>query len=130
MANKNKGTNAEREIIHLFWKMPNWVACRVAGSGSMKYPSPDIIAGNSYRKLAIECKTTKDNSQYLTKEEVKNLLEFCKKFEAEPWIAVKFSRREWKFFKIDELKETGKHYVVDVEEFEKKGVKFEIVAGY
>lgn len=130
MANKNKGTNAEREIIHLFWQMPNWIACRVAGSGSMKYPSPDIIAGNSYRKLAIECKTTKDNSQYLTKEEVESLLEFCKKFEAEPWIAVKFSRQEWKFFKIEELKQTGKHYVVNTDELKKKGVKFEIVAGY
>lgn len=46
MSHKSKGINAEREIIHLFWSMPGWTACRVAGSGSMKYPSPDVIAGN------------------------------------------------------------------------------------
>ena len=55
MVGKKKGINAERELIHMFWA-EKWAAIRVAGSGSSKYPSPDILAGNNLRKLAIECK--------------------------------------------------------------------------
>ena len=53
MSRKSKGINAERSLIHKFWAH-NWAAIRVAGSGSSKYPSPDVLAGNNLRKLAIE----------------------------------------------------------------------------
>lgn len=52
MGLKQKGTIAERELIHLFWKN-NIPAVRVAGSGSMRYPSPDILAGTPLKKFAI-----------------------------------------------------------------------------
>ncbi|MBD3361328.1 Holliday junction resolvase [Candidatus Woesearchaeota archaeon] len=124
MSQKQKGCNAEREIIHLFWNTSEWTACRVAGSGSIKYPAPDILAANIYRKLAIECKTSKSKYQYLEKREITELLEFCKKTNAEPWIAIKFSRSDWRFIQIQDLEETEKHYTATRELLEKKGILF------
>ena len=46
MSRKSKGINAERELIRLFEDTNKWSACRVAGSGSSRYPSPDIIAAS------------------------------------------------------------------------------------
>ncbi len=124
MSQKKKGSNAEREIIHMFWQTPDWAACRVAGSGSIKYPAPDVIAANTRRKLAIECKTSKGEYQYLQKREIKELLEYSKKTNAEPWIAIKFSRTDWKFIQVKDLKETGKHYMATRRLLEEKGIDF------
>ena len=64
--NRNaKGTNAERELVRLFNEL-GWGCIRIAGSGSSKYPSPDILAGNALRRIAVECKTTKDNKKYFS----------------------------------------------------------------
>jgi Holliday junction resolvase len=125
MSQKQKGSNAEREIIHMFWQTSDWAACRVAGSGSIKYPSPDIIAANLKRKLAIECKSTKSEYQYLEKREINELLEYSRKTNAEPWIAIKFSRTDWGFIQIKDLKETGKHYTANRGLLKDKGIGFE-----
>ena len=53
MSRKSKGINAERDLIHKFWGTGKWSAVRIAGSGSMKYPSADILATNKLRTLAI-----------------------------------------------------------------------------
>jgi holliday junction resolvase Hjr len=107
MSRKSKGTNSERELVHLLHRIPGWSAVRVAGSGSSKYPSPDIIAGNSLRYLAIECKSTRSNKKYLEKSEVDQLLTFAKTFGAEPWIAVRFLNEPWYFLKPEQLENTG-----------------------
>ena len=125
MSRKSKGINAEREIIHAFWKIPGWTACRVAGSGSMRYPAPDIIAGNATRKLAIECKSTKSKYQYFEKEEIKQLLLYSEMFAAEPWIAIRFDRDKFYFLRIKDLKQTKSKYVVDIELIKDKGFLFE-----
>ncbi len=130
MKAKIKGSNAERELIHMFWKLDGWVACRVAGSGSMNYPSPDIIAGCQHRRLVIECKVTGTDYQYLSKQEVQELIEFGKRFYAEVWIAVKFSRDEWHFLKPEDLNETNQNFVVKRDEVAEKGLKFGQVTGF
>jgi Holliday junction resolvase len=111
MGAKSKGTSAERELVHLFWAQ-DWAASRVAGSGSIKYPVPDILAGKNKRLLAIECKTTKDDNQYLTKEEVADLKTFASITGAEPYIAVRFAREEWRFLSPGELDVTPSQFVV------------------
>jgi len=73
MSKKSKGIGAERELIHSFWATNEWVAHRIAGSGSSKYPSPDIIASNNIRKLAIECKTCSEKTVYIKKKEIEEL---------------------------------------------------------
>lgn len=124
MSCKSKGINAERELIHLFWAN-GWTAIRVAGSGSSRYPSPDILAGNVIRKLALEAKITKDKSKYFDKEEIGQLMEFSKNFGAESWIAVKFKGQEWLFLALEDLKSTDNGFVISAESAKIKGLSFE-----
>jgi Holliday junction resolvase len=125
MSAKQKGSNAERELIHLFWATKEWTACRVAGSGSMKYPAPDIIANKEGMNLAIECKSTGSNNQYLEKREVDELVEYAIKAGARPLIAVRFDRKEWRFLNPDDLNITGKSFAVTPELAELRGLTFE-----
>lgn len=124
MNRKSKGTNFERELIHAFWKN-NWSAIRSAGSGSQKYPSPDILAGNNIRKLAIECKVTKASRQYLTKKEIAELQEFSTIFGAESWVAVKFNNVDWYFLNLEDLEDSGNNFVVSIPTAKRRGLSFE-----
>lgn len=128
MNRKSKGTNAERDIIHLFFEN-GWVAIRSAGSGSMQFPSPDILAGNGIRRLAIECKAVNDIKKYFTAKEVDELVYFAKTFGAEPWVAVRFDRIDWFFLNIEDLEKTEKSYYVDVKIAKRKGLSFEQLIG-
>ncbi len=123
MSRKSVGINAERELIHLFWAN-KWSAVRVAGSGSSHYPSPDIIASNITRKIAIEAKVTKDKSKYFSKEEIEQLKLFSSKFGAEPWIGVKFKNLNWFFVSLEDLELVGKNYVISVKLAKNKGLLF------
>lgn len=124
MSVKSKGINAERDLIHKFWSA-NIAASRIAGSGSSKYPSPDILAGNRSRRLAIEAKITKENKKYLTKEEINDLKKFSELFGAEPWVAVKFKCTEWFFLPINETIETEKCFLINIETAKRRGILFE-----
>lgn len=121
MPSKTKGSNAERELIHFFWRN-NWAATRIAGSGSTRYPAPDLLAGNNLRKLAIECKVTKSIRQYFTVKEIDELKEFSEIFGAEPWVAVKFNNVDWFFLPIGDLDATEKHYILSLESAKRKGL--------
>jgi len=77
MSRKSKGISAERDLLHKFWAA-GWACLRAAGSGSMKYPCVDLIAGNKLRKLAIECKTSKNTIKYFSKEDIDQLKAFYK----------------------------------------------------
>lgn len=123
MSRKAKGIRAERELIALFWGTGGWAAHRIAGSGSSRFPSPDILAGNSLRRLAIECKSTKKTSKYLTREEVGQLKCFAEIFGAEPWIAVRFDK--WFFLNLEDLRETKKGYMISEAIARTKGLLFE-----
>lgn len=125
MSCKTKGMDAERDLIHKFWAANKWVAVRIAGSGSMKYPSADILATNKLRKLAIECKMTKDQKKYFTKEGIEQFKLFSELFGAEPWIAIKFRGEDWLFLPIDEIIKTKKCFLVDIETAKRKGALFE-----
>ncbi len=124
MSRKSKGINAERDLIHKFWGS-GWASLRVAGSGSMRYPSADILATNKLRRLAIECKTAKDPWKYIEKEDVEQLRTFAEMFNAEPYLAVRFNKKEWLFLTLDDLEETAKNFMINVEKAERKGVLFE-----
>ncbi|MBW3003649.1 Holliday junction resolvase [Candidatus Woesearchaeota archaeon] len=125
MSRKSKGTNAERELIHLFWSVQGWAAIRVAGSGSSQYPCPDIVAGNKHRKLAIECKAVKGDSKYLSKTEIGQLIEYCERFAAEPWVGIRFNNEKWFFLMIEDLLVSQKHYIITRELVKLKGLLFE-----
>lgn len=125
---KRQGTVGERELIHQFWAN-DIPAVRVAGSGSMRYPSPDIVAGTPIRKLAIECKTIKDTKLYIPKSEIEELKEYASKFGAEPWLAVRFD--VWYFVMLDDLRKTTASFSINTEEVRYKGLLFEdILKGF
>ncbi|MCM2324965.1 MAG: Holliday junction resolvase Hjc [Candidatus Woesearchaeota archaeon] len=120
---KIKGSNAERELIRLFWGI-GWAAIRSAGSGSMHYPSPDVLAGNKIRRLALEAKATKDDKKYFSMEDIAQLKNFSNYFGAEPWIAIKFDRKDWVFINPDDLKSTGENFAFYLKDLE-NGLSFE-----
>ena len=121
MSSKSKGTEAERELLHLFWAR-GFGVLRSAGSGSMKYPGPDLIVSNKSRVLAIECKSTKDKKKYLGEHDIGQLREFCAIFGAEPWFAVRFAKMDWLFLSIEDIEKTEKGYVIDSKVAERRGL--------
>lgn len=125
---KAKGSNAERELIRLFWNN-KWVALRVAGSGSASYPCPDILASNASRVLAIECKSSGELSRHVPKLQVEDLITFAKGFGAEPWIGARFNDMKWAFFSPEDLKKTGTGFSVSVKMVKEKGLSFEQLLG-
>jgi Holliday junction resolvase len=129
MSRKSKGINAERELIHLFWKH-NWTAIRTAGSGANKYPSPDIVAGNIVRKLAIECKASKNDAIYLMQEDIDQIKTYASLFGAEAWFGVRFNNYEWYFLSLDDIQQTkGNNYVIATDYIKQKGLLFEELIG-
>ena len=124
MSRKSKGISAERELLHKFWAN-GWACLRAAGSGSMRYPCIDLLAGNKIRKLAIECKTSKNKTKYFSEDDIEQLLEFAKIFGAEPWIAIRFDKNEWFFIFCEDLRRSGRSYAVDLDLAKSKGLLFE-----
>jgi Holliday junction resolvase len=128
MDKKRFGTAAERELIHMFWK-EDIPAIRVAGSGSMRYPSPDIVAGTPLKKYAIECKAVKGEKLYIPKLEIEQLREYGLKFGAQTFIGVKFGK-DWYFLILDDLRETEASFSINTEEVRIKGLLFEDLVKY
>ena len=102
---------------------------RVAGSGSSRYPSPDILAGNAIRRLAIECKVTKDKKKYFPKSEIEQLNHFSRKFGSEPWIGVKFPDEPWYFLILEDLEETKSNYGLSLDVAKRRGLMFDELLG-
>lgn len=124
MSAKSKGSNGERELVRQFWEL-GFASMRCAGSGSSHYPSPDIIAGKLGKRFAIECKVTKENIKYFEKDEISQLQYFSNFFGAEPYVAVKFSKKQWFFFTIDDLKENNNSLSIRIDDCELKGITIE-----
>ena len=125
---KRKGTNAERELVHMFWNN-SWAAIRVAGSGSSQFPSPDVLASNAIRRLAIECKSTKDDTKYISNEGINQLKEFSVKFGAEAWIGVRFDVHKWFFLNLEDLDQKKESYAISLELARQKGLSFDELVG-
>jgi Holliday junction resolvase len=128
MNRKAKGTGGERELIHKFWES-GWAAFRCAGSGAIKYPVPDLIAGNNLRKIAIEAKVVAGDNKYFSKKEVSDLQLFANRFGSEAWFAIKFDNRGWFFLSPDDLEETNKLFGVSFSLCERRGLSFNELIG-
>ena len=129
MGNKNKGSNAERELLHKFWAK-NFACIRSAGSGSMKYPGPDLLVGNLVKRMSIECKSTKKSTLYLSDYDINQLKDFSKVFDARAWIAVKFFRKDWLFVSLEDLEKTPNGYSIEIKKAELRGISFEELISY
>ena len=121
--NKAKGSKAERELYQMF--VSNFYrAVRVAGSGTMENADCDLIAGKKGRKYAIEVKSSKKPVKYISKEQIENFMIFSDIFGLEPVIALRFNREGWIFMHPKHLKDSGKNWVITLEEAKKNGMKF------
>tara|TARA_Y100000310_G_scaffold332686_1_gene408721 strand:- start:46 stop:417 length:372 start_codon:yes stop_codon:yes gene_type:complete len=111
MSHKQKGSDAERELVEML-QQAGYASVRIAGSGCSKFPCPDVLASNGSRVLAIECKSTKKHRQYFRKAQIKELLEFSNMFAATPMCAIKFST-SWHFIEPHKLRDSGKMHGTD-----------------
>ena len=123
MGNKEKGANAERELLKIFSEN-SWRAVRVAGSGLMDESPCDLIAGKGRKKYCIECKTCKSNKKYLDKKQIEDFLIFSEIFGMKPLIAVRFNREGWFFLSPKKLEDTGKGLAISLGNVRKKGKRF------
>ncbi len=122
---KRKGATFERELIDELWKH-GFAAVRVAGSGAMSYPLPDVVASNGRRTVAFEVKMRRKLPLYISGERIENLLKFAEIFGAEAFIAVRIARQGWKFFRASEF---GKGNIKIDEELFESGLELGEVLG-
>lgn len=128
---KIKGSNAERQLIHMFWNN-NIAAARVAGSGSIQLPMPDIIAGKSKNIVVIECKNTKNRNVYLKQQEIYELEQFALMMGAMPLVAVKVNNKGWFFLHTNSIKKTEALYSFNLndEEMAAKMMSFDKIVSF
>ena len=123
-SNKAKGSNAERELLNLFTEQ-GWRAVRVAGSGVNEDSPCDLLAAKIGRKgFAIEAKSSKKNSIYITKNQIEDFLVFANTIGLKPAIAVRFAYEGWLFLDPRHLRDSGKNWVVSKDVAKSKGLKF------
>ncbi|MBS3078782.1 hypothetical protein J4218_01545 [Candidatus Pacearchaeota archaeon] len=123
MSNKSKGSKAERELLQMFVDN-HFRAVRVAGSGVMENSDCDLLVGKVGGKYAIEAKSTKKTSKYITKEQMNNFMVFSEIFGLEPVIAIRINRLGWFFLKPSDLEDSGKNWVANLEIVRTKGKRF------
>lgn len=123
MSNKAKGSKAERELYEMF-VANHFRAVRVAGSGRMDNADCDLIAGKPGEKYAIEAKSTKKSSKYVTKEQMNSFIVFSEIFGLIPVIAIRFNRLGWFFLNPLDLEDSGKNWGISVKAAREKGKRF------
>ena len=116
---KKKGSNAERELIHLFWDN-GIAAARVAGSGSIKLPMPDIIAGKNKTIIAIECKNIDNDNIYFKDKEIFELEQFSIISGMMPFVRIRIKSKGWMFLHTNSLIKTESMYVFNINKEELK----------
>jgi len=93
-----KGYQIENKLVHILEKY-GFACIRSAGSKKV-----DIIAGTPDIKLCIEVKNTKNTYVYISKEQLKKLLEFSKRFGCKPLIVVNFKNKGIYIFELPKEK--------------------------
>lgn len=124
MSNKAKGSNAERELLKLFVDS-GWRALRVAGSGVNDESPCDLIAAKlGHRGYAIEAKSSRKNSIYISKRQIEDFILFASIIGLKPVIAVRFTFEGWLFLAPEQLEDSGKNWVISREKAKLNGLKF------
>ena len=124
MSNKSKGSNAERELVKLFTHH-SWRALRVAGSGVNDDSPCDLIAGKMGRKgYTIEAKSSKKKRVYITKAQIEDFITYTLMLGLRPALAIRFNYQGWLFLDPKYLEDSGKNWVVSLENAKKNGKRF------
>jgi holliday junction resolvase Hjr len=111
MSRKSRGISFERELVHLLQKH-HFAAIRVAGSGCTTTPSADILSGNGQKVLCFECKSSSLDAIYIPKQSLADFLQFSYQFGAQPFVAVRFLREQWRFLHHEDIPQTTANVVI------------------
>ncbi len=128
MTRYEKGANAERELIRELYAA-GYSVIRAAGSGVTPLPSPDLMALNSRKKLAFECKAWGSTSLTIPHEQFESTAEWCRNANAEFFIAWKATGKGWHFLKPDVFHKNEKSYSVSFKDAKEKAIPFSTVVG-
>jgi Holliday junction resolvase len=124
MSNKSKGSNAERELVKIFTEQ-GWRALRVAGSGVNDDSPCDILAGKvGKRGYVVEAKSSKKNRIYISREQMEDFMMFASMLGLNPALAVRFNYQGWIFLEPKHLEDSGKYWVVSLENARTNGKRF------
>ena len=105
MKNKQKGSNAERELLFMLFNK-GFAVSRVAGSGSSQLPTPDVLGFKNKKAIAIECKTKKGEYLNIREEQIEELKLWEKLSGLKAYIAWRLGKDAWFFIGIDKLNKT------------------------
>ena len=100
-----KGYQAELKLVDLLVQR-GFYAVRVLVSGGRGFPC-DVLAAKGEDKRAYEVKSTKEKTLYLYKTDTEPLIEFCRKFGFQAYLAVRWKYKKknpWTFIQINEAK--------------------------
>lgn len=128
MAHYNKGANAERELIHIFFNH-GFSVVRVAGSGKTALPAPDIIALGKGRYLCFECKAWDKHYLNISQQQMAEVISWNNRARTELFIAWKIPRKGWFFLKPEQMKKTGKGFSINQAEAMKIGLNLMVLTG-
>ena len=127
MAHYNKGANAERELIKLFWNK-GFAVARTAGSGKNALPMPDLIVMGKGRSIVIEAKAWRSNYLTILDYQMQELLKWRELANAEVFIAWKYPNKGW-FFMAPEVFRKAKHYSISFKGAQKCGQTLDVLLG-
>ncbi len=113
MSRKSIGINGEREILNKLREF-GFSGIRAAGSGTTKWPTPDILAAREGCIIAMEVKVSSGDKIYVRRREINELLSFSSDFNALPVLSVRFRRGGWRIFNIAELDEKGANFLAEL----------------
>lgn len=124
MKNKQKGSNAERELLFDLYDK-GFAVSRVAGSGSSQLPTPDVLAFKNGKAIAIECKSKKGEYLNIKEQQIEELFLWEKLSGLKAFIAWRLGKEQWYFLHISQLSKTKKAYAIKRKEIQEKGEIFE-----
>ncbi len=109
MSHYAKGAAFERQLRDLL-RAKGLVVVRSASSG-VDGLSPDLVVLSSRKKFAVECKAWQHGPS-IEKPKIAIMREWQNGAGVPVYVAWKAPRREWKFFPLDCLRETGMAFVL------------------
>ena len=127
---KKRASDYERVLVNRFWEYGFAVMRAPSSSGTSIMPRPDVLAGSAERGLllALEIKTSRQNSFYVQKEQIEGLQEFARRIGGKPYLAVKFvgKRMDFLFLAVpdDLTQSSGESYRVSIAELKENGKDF------
>ena len=115
MGKYQRGATFERHLLTQLWQR-GWASIRAAGSGTRIEPVPDVLAAKNGKLIIIEAKTTK-NDRLSLKTAILQLADFAKVSGGDSYIAVRFFRKQARFYPLEKLLNAKNFTIRDTDEY-------------